>query len=323
MRKSSMSMVTESFSAKRKKAIDESKRRRIEVQSLLPEISEIDRKLELTSLELMGAAMSGGNVDEKIAEIKKRTALLRQSRGEILVANGFPADYTDVKFECEDCGDTGFLGIKMCRCMKKAVALAAIEDSGIGELVKKQNFESFSFDFYEGDSLRFAKVNFETLKKFAENFDARSSENFILMGNTGLGKTHLSTSVAKVVIEKGYRVAYDTISDIMGDFEANRFRDADDREYVTDEEIRRRYYDSDLLIIDDLGCEMSNQFTVSCVYNIVNNRINSGRSTIINTNLTQGELRDKYADRIVSRIFGEYRPLLFKGDDIRAQKLRR
>lgn len=318
MRKSSMSKVTERFSAKRDEAIDRAKMRRLEVQSLLPEIFEIDKKLELTSLELMSAAMSGDSVDEKVAEIKKTTALLRERREEILSANGYPTDYTDVKFECDECGDTGFVGIEMCRCMKKAIALTSIEDSGIGELIKKQSFETFSFDFYDGDSLKFAKANFDALKKFAENFGKDTSENFILIGNTGLGKTHLSTSVAKVVIEKGFRVAYDTACDIIGDFEAERFKGT-----VTEDELRRRYYESDLLIIDDLGCEVSNQFTVSCVYNLVNSRINSGRPTIINTNLTQSELREKYADRIVSRIFGEYRPLLFKGNDIRAQKLRK
>ncbi len=305
----------ESFSKKREAAIAAAEKRLFEIHSRFPETALTDKKLSATSARLLQAAMSE-EPEKEFEKIKEETSRLREERAKILESGGYPADYTNVKFECTECCDTGFVGLEMCRCLKKAVTLAALEDSGVGALVKKQSFETFRFDFYEGDGLKYARANFDVLKKFAENFGKDTSENFILMGDTGLGKTHLSTSVAKVVIEKGYRVAYDTASDIMGDFEAERFKGT-----VTDGEIKHRYYDSDLLIIDDLGCEVSNQFTVSCVYNLINNRITNGRATLINTNLTQRELREKYADRIVSRILGEYRPLLFTGKDIRAQKL--
>jgi DNA replication protein DnaC len=108
--------------------------------------------------------------------------------------------------------------------------------------------------------------------------------------------------------------------DLLSDFEMQRFgnsisaREADDT---------ADYYDCDLLIIDDLGTEMSNQFTVSCLYNIINVRINNARATVISTNLSQNDLRQRYWDRITSRLFGEYRPLLFVGNDVRAQKLKK
>lgn len=308
----------EEFSKKRYNAIAQSERRTTEVHAFVPEIFEIDKKLSATSMSIMSAAMEGGDTEDKITAIKAENMKLREERSRLLCEHGYPADYTDIKFECKLCNDTGFVGINMCQCLKKLVSLGAFQDSGIGELVKKQSFETFSFDFYSDDALRFAKANFDTLKAFAEGFEKGESRNYIMMGNTGLGKTHLSTSVAKVVIEKGFRVVYDTVSEIMADFEAQRFRGT-----VNDEDIHRRYFESDLLIIDDLGCEVSNQFTVSCVYNLINTRINKGLSTIINTNLSQNELREKYADRITSRIFGEFRPLLFLGRDIRAQKLTR
>jgi len=77
----------------------------------------------------------------------------------------------------------------------------------------------------------------------------------------------------------------------------------------------------DLLIVDDLGSELTNQFTVSCLYNMINTRITRGKPTIINTNLNQAEIRSRYSDRISSRLFGEYKPLLFRGSDIRSQKI--
>ncbi len=318
MKSSYTAKILEDFSKKRLSAIAESERRTTEVQAFIPEIFKIDKALSSTSINIMAAAMSGNDVEEKIAAIKEENSKLRAERKKLLVKNGYPEDYTDIKFECSLCNDTGFIGINMCSCLKKLVALGAFHDSGIGELVKKQSFETFSFDYYTEDALKFAKMNYNTLKEFAEGFSKGESTSFILMGNTGLGKTHLSTSVAKTVIENGFKVVYDTISNIMADFEAQRFRGT-----LSEDDIRDRYYDCDLLIIDDLGCEVTNQFTVSCVYNLLNTRINSARSTIINTNLTHNELREKYADRITSRIFGEFRPLLFKGQDIRYQKLTR
>jgi DNA replication protein DnaC len=204
----------------------------------------------------------------------------------------------------------------VCGCLRKEIALAALEDSGIGHLAKTQSFENFDFKYYSGDALEHVKKNYDALKGFAENFDREHPDNYILMGPTGLGKTHLSTSVAKVVIDRGYKVVYDTIDGIISDFKAERFKDT-----MTEDEIRERYYDCDLLIIDDLGCEISNQFSVSCVYNLINTRINGNKSTIINTNLKYEELRAAYADRITSRLFGEFKPLIFMGRDIRQQKI--
>ena len=307
----------EEFSKKRELAIAEMERKRTEVHALVPGVFEIDRKLSATCPEIAMAALSGEGYEEKIAAIKAENTKLRCERAELLKAAGYPEDYTEVRFDCPLCNDTGFVGINMCSCLKKIVAMGAFSDSGIGELVKKQSFENFSFEFYQGESLIYAKNNCETLKNFADNFNRANGKNFILVGETGLGKTHLSTSVAKVLIEKGFNVAYDTVNEIMSDFEAQKFRGT-----VSEDDIRKRYYESDLLIIDDLGCEIANQFTVSVVYNLINTRINNGLSTMINTNLSQIELREKYSGRITSRIFGEFHPLLFTGNDIRSQKLK-
>jgi DNA replication protein DnaC len=138
----------------------------------------------------------------------------------------------------------------------------------------------------------------------------------LLIGGTGLGKTHLSTSVAKAVIERGFDVLYVSAIDMFSDFEKKQFGNGEG--YVDN---TRRYFECDLLIIDDLGTELTNQFTVSCLYNVINSRINSARSTFINTNLSKKEIESKYAERITSRLFGEYYPLVFSGIDIRKQKM--
>ena len=131
-----------------------------------------------------------------------------------------------------------------------------------------------------------------------------------------MGKTHLSTALAGEIIGRGYDVVFETAQNLFSDFEFERFN----RPYnsVADEENRtEKFFDCDLLIIDDLGTEMSNQFTVSCLYNVINTRLNKGKTMIINTNLTRDELNKRYQDRITSRLFGEFNPIIFYGQDVR------
>jgi len=133
------------------------------------------------------------------------------------------------------------------------------------------------------------------------------------MGATGLGKTHLTTSMAYVIIDKGYDVVYDSAQNIFSAYEAKRF----DKNMSVDTD---KFMTCDLLIMDDLGTEVSNAFTVSCLYNIINTRLVAGKATIINTNLSLAEINKRYTDRIGSRIMGEYNIHQFLGSDIRMQK---
>ena len=157
-----------------------------------------------------------------------------------------------------------------------------------------------------------------TMREYAESFNPDKSGNLLLLGGTGLGKTHLSTALAKTLIDNGYDVVYTGAIGMIADFEKNRFGNSAGGESGNDLD---RYYSCDLLIIDDLGAEVSNQFTVSTIYNVLNNRISLGLPTVISTNLNQTELNSRYWDRITSRILGEFRPLLFSGSDVRKLKL--
>jgi DNA replication protein DnaC len=264
----------------------------------------------------MAAALRGGNVDDAVAAMREENESLRRMRGELLVQAGYPADYTDIRYRCEACGDTGFIGTKMCACMRRELVLAGYESSGIGRLMQSQSFDTFSLDYYPAQDRGGMEANYRTLREFAAHFDSRRGENYLLIGTTGLGKTHLSTSVARLVIDSGFDVVYDTAQGVFSAFEAAQFgRDEDAGE--------EKYLRCELLILDDLGTELTNNFTVACLYNIINTRLNNHLSTIINTNLTHSELRTRYADRITSRLFGEFRPLLFTGSDIRREKLKR
>ena len=290
--------------------------RRIKIYVEIPEIAEIDRILERTGARIMGIVCSGAaDAEQKIAKLREENQDLIVKRKNLLESHGYMPDYTDVKYDCEKCGDTGYLDGKMCDCMKRELIMAGYESSGLGRLIGKQSFENFSLDYYKtgGANYKNMELYYSSLRSFAHGFSANTYKNFLLVGGTGLGKTHLSTAVAKTVIERGFDVLYVSAIDMFADFEQKQFGNGEDN--------TRRYFECDLLIIDDLGTELTNQFTVSCLYNVINSRINTARSTFINTNLSKKEIEAKYAERITSRLFGEYYPLVFTGTDIRKQKM--
>ncbi len=314
--------IAEIYSNKNFNAQKEAEARREKLHMLFPEIAEIDRVLSETGLRIFSAALSGeGDIEKKVAELKKANDELLAARREILVAYGYPADYSDLKFECERCRDTGYVDGKMCSCMRRDLIMAGYESSGIGKLIAKQNFENFDLSYYRGTEREQMERVFAAVKNYAETFREAGGRNMLFIGMTGLGKTHLSSACAKAVIDRGFDVVYESAQNIFSDFEYERFN----RGYNTDAQNEKtaRYFETDLLIIDDLGTEVTNQFTTACLYNIVNTRMCSGKGMIINTNLKKEELVAKYQDRITSRLFGEFEICLFIGKDIRSQKLRR
>ncbi len=304
------------YENKRKNAIAEAENKKAELHLRFEEIKQIDEKLQMTGINILSEAMKGKTgLDERIAALKLENERLLSQRAAILKKNNIPEDYSDVKYECKDCSDSGYIGIKMCHCFKNALIKKNFESAGLGALLKDQSFDTFDLSFYLDSKANYdtMKVNLEKCKGYAERF-AQNGGNLLFVGATGLGKTHLSSSIAKSVIEQGFEVVYDTAQNVLADFEKEQFK------YQSG--LVEKYFDCDLLIIDDLGTEMQTAFTVSSIYNIINTRLNSGKSTIINTNFSHEELRKRYSDRITSRLLGCFEPLIFKGTDIRMKKLK-
>ena len=274
------------------------------------EIRKIDAELSGTGLLLFKTACLGGDIDA----IRARNMELQEKRRKILVKLGYPEDYTDVHYTCKVCSDTGFVGTKMCSCLKQLLITKNIQSSGMGNLIDKQSFDNFNLDVYKNNPEVYSRMerNLKLAKAYADNFASRRG-NLLLIGTTGTGKTHISTAIAKAIISQGFDVLYDSVQNIVNDFERDKFRSGYNSEQTSD-----KYNECDLLIIDDLGAEFVTQFSVSALYNLINTRQNKGLSTIISTNLSASELAGKYEGRIYSRIIGaDYTVLRFEGDDRR------
>ncbi len=301
--------VKEIIEKRRLTAIREADERNLEMRALSEDIRIIDAELVKTGLLLFKTACDGAD----ITPIRERNLSLNKTRRDLLVSLGYPEDYTEAHYTCKKCSDTGFLGTAMCSCFRELLIKENVKSSGIGNLIEKQSFENFSLAHYEGEARQLMEKNLATAKDFAENF-GKDEKNLLLIGPTGTGKTHLSTAIAKVLIERGVEVLYDSAQNIISAFEKDKFKSG----YGPYEPEGSKYTECDLLIIDDLGTEFISQFTVSCLYNLLNTRINKGLATIISTNLSPTELSEKYEDRIYSRIVGrDSRILLFQGKDKR------
>ncbi len=305
--------VKEELERRRTAAEASAAEREKEVHDRSPQTAAIDAELSKTGFLIFKAATTGSD----IKPIRERNRELNKKRVALITDLGLPENYTDTHYTCSLCSDTGYKpdGF-MCSCMRELIRLEGIKESGMGKLIEKQSFETFDLSWYKENSDTYSRMtnNVKELKRFADNFTDSLSETYLFIGKTGTGKTHLSSAVAKRVIEKGFSVLYDSVQNIISDFETDKFKNA----YGFHELKAEKYLTTDLLIVDDLGTEFTSQFTLSVLYNLINTRQNKGLSTIISTNLTPEELSAKYEDRIFSRLIGSGSTILvFSGRDHR------
>ncbi len=307
---------------RRKNAVEELEIRRAKAYSAIPELAEIQNRIAACGAQVIGAFAKGANGKAYVEELARESLAAQKRRKELLVEAGLPENYLEAQFTCSVCEDTGVTENGICDCQRKLLAETAKDEISKHAPLRASTFEKFSLDFYpeapDANGISPKKRMGEIAKfceDYANDFSLRSPSLF-MHGATGLGKTHLSLSIANIVTEKGMGVIYSSAPNLFGELEREHFS----RQNPNERTFERELLETDLLIIDDLGVEFSTQFTVSCVYNIINSRILSGKPTIISTNLTPAELEDKYTQRITSRIIGSYISLKFIGRDIRQLK---
>ena len=293
-----------------------------------PRLREIDGELRSTmSRILTGALRQGADPRPAVEALRKQNLGLQEERKLLLEQMGLQADCLEEKPACLLCGDTGYRGGGMCRCLLAYCAREQQQELSRMLDLGSQSFETFSLEWYSEEGSPELGISprenmdwiFRTCKRYAVSFGPGSG-NLLLTGNPGLGKTFLSAAIARDVSGEGWSVVYDTAAHIFDRFEARKFGREAGEEIEADVE---RVLDCDLLILDDLGTEMTTPFVQSALYSIVNGRILNRRSSILSTNLKLEELSRRYSPQIASRLEGEYQILPFFGEDIRKLKKER
>ncbi len=278
-------------------------------------LSEIDSALALTMVEVSKAVLAGGSYEEELEKIKNKNLLLSREKRDILAKENLTPEDIKPKYFCNVCSDTGYHEGEICECLKQRAKSLLYNSISGGAIDRSKTFENFDLSIFSdngerSDKKRMAKM-FEDIKEFADKFEYN---NIIFFGRTGIGKTHISLATANALIEKGYDVIYISAPSLFIKLEKERF--SKDGNYS---ELLDRVIECDLLIIDDLGAEMRTQFTISALYQIVNERLNARKPMMINTNLSVEEIDSCYEERIASRIYGNFSAYQFVGKDVRRE----
>ena len=306
----------------RQSRMAEEERRRELAYGRIPELRRIDSRLRELVGEIVAFVGGGGR---PVEEIREESLELQARRAELLVAQGWSAEWLDNVWDCPKCRDTGYVEGHMCGCLKTLYEQERKKD--LSSLLKlgSESFETFDLSWYDNRAdengvspRRQMNMVFGFCRDYANHF-GEFSVNLLFHGGTGLGKTFLSACIARVVSQKGYSVVYETAVSALAAFENQKFRGGEDNADARVE----RILSCDLLILDDLGTEMITEFSKSALYTIVNSRLIAGKKTIVSTNLDPDSLGRVYTPQLASRLQGEYQDLLFVGQDIRLQRKKR
>lgn len=292
-----------------------------EAFSKIPRLSEIDAEVASLSIKKARVLLSQNPPEDFDLEAAIRD--LAEERRVLLLSGGFPEDYLELRYDCPRCRDTGFIGNQKCSCFRKAEVSLLYTQSNLQEILNEENFDHFRLSCYADDvtdpasGLSARKTAAQALDrawKFVKNFSSQF-ENLCLYGDTGVGKTFLSHCIAKELIERGFSVIYFTAFDLFELLERHKFSSSEE---IVD--AHRHIFDCDLLIIDDLGTELTNSFVASQFFLCINERILRKKSTVISTNLSMEQFADIYSERTFSRILSHYKMIRLFGNDIRVQK---
>lgn len=331
MNSSNLKTLLTEYEKKRMQAIYEAEERKANLYELHPQLQKIDDEISKEAISISKKMLTCKD-SSLLPQLNEKINALKKEKETILSSLGKEETYLKPHYECMDCEDTGYITNShesiMCHCLKQKLFNLEYNQSNLSNL-DTENFEHFSFDLYSNEvneekyhSKISPRKNMEFIYKlahtFIEEFEDGSKKNLLFTGNTGLGKSFLSSCIANEILKKGKTVLYQTAPVMLDTIMDYRFGK---------ESSSKDIYDSllnvDLLIIDDLGTECINNMKFSELFNIINTRLLNSKKvtkTIISTNLSLDNLFATYDERIVSRLVGHYHICHFFGDDIRFLK---
>ena len=292
--------------------------RKEEVARRIPRYRDLEERIADLSMECSRALISSDSEEERrklTDRLHAEVLTLRMEKRRLLEENGYPRDHLDGVWQCPKCRDTGFIDGEKCSCFKQLEIDSLYDASRIRLILEQNNFSLLSYDYYKGEDLRFFQEAVRNCREFIAAF-REEYRNLLLYGTVGTGKSFLSGCVAKELLDKGHSIIYFSAQQLFQSISAVYY-DHDKSELNS---LYERIYGSDLLIIDDLGTEMVNEFTRTQLFTVLNERALRRNPVIISTNLDLENIRRIYSDRLFSRLADNCRICRLSGKDIRLQK---
>ena len=301
----------------------ESNRRREEISLSVPAIAQKERELQENHAAFFRFIADHDGDEDKFMEFRDKSLRLQDEIKDLLVKNGYAADYLDPVHHCSLCADEGVIDGQLCACYKQALSEQYLSQSGMQKLFAKCSFAAFDLSLYSDEEdgsgmsprAKMKKI-LDFSKKYVKSF-GEESPNLLFVGEPGCGKTFLSVCIGCELIRSGKFVLYAPVQDLLTDFEAATFRNKE-ATMPTEE-----YLDADLLIIDDLGTEFYSSFVETTLYSVINTRLTRKKPTVISTNLSEEERGECYASRLNSRLSYSFTTVGFPAADLRAETLKR
>ena len=296
------------FAARHAEAVWQAEERRERVYKENPALLEMDRALSEAGSRYCLAMATGGDAEALKAEMdaieQKREAFLRSVNADL-----------EPHFACPKCKDTGMAEDGMCECFRRELIAENFRLSNLDRSLAHQTFENFDLNLFDtapqGGMLsprENMKKIFEFCKTFVSEFD-RQNKSLLFTGATGLGKTYLSTAIAKALLEQGKSVIYISAPEFARRAEAARFKD--------EEGELEQFAEADMLILDDLGVEGHTPYVIGTLTDLMDRRIRMGKPMLFSTNLNLDGIQKAYDERIVSRLLGHFVYCYFYGEDLR------
>lgn len=289
-------------------------RRKEMIYDTIPEYKELEDAIASTSVARAKALLDDAATSTE--EYRSQIASYKARKAQLLKEHGYPADYLMPGYTCTDCKDTGYINGEKCHCFRQMEITFLYEQSNIQKIIAKENFSNLSYKYYEGDDL----TRFQNAVNVSRNFIAgfkNQYNNLLFYGPVGTGKSFLSGCIAKEILSQGYSVIYFSAINLF-DVLSQYSYDTKLKEALYN--FTKDLYNCDLVIVDDLGTEVTNTFVTSQLFSLLTERHLREKATIISTNLNLVQLQERYSERIFSRITSNFSICKITGEDIRKKR---
>lgn len=242
---------------------------------------------------------------------------------------------------CQICGGSGWKSagsdrrVVRCECRLKQRGESLLASARIPKRYEHCELANFEFDGPHANLVRARMAAYRFVEEYVVDKD---KTGLLLIGSIGVGKTHLAVGIIKeLIVSKAIPCLFYDYRELLKQIQ-NSYNDS---VKATELEVLRPVFETEVLVLDELGAVKPTEWVWDTVSLILNTRYNDNRTTIITTNfadlpererrgafratdreaanyvVTQDTLGDRIGERMRSRLHEMCRIVKMEGADFR------